>query len=101
MLVSKRPLLYGSAHQLPLFTLVRDDPLIGTLVVARLESASRLPPRRHRVTAARSLAFAAAVRVVHRVHGDSAVVRHLAHPPRASCLAVGNVFVIDVADLAD
>src|ERR1035438_8801914 len=86
---------------LPLLALMRNDPLVGTLVVARLESARGLAPRRHRMTAAGGFALAAAVRVIHRVHRDAAVVRSLAQPARAARLAQRNVFVIGVAHLAD
>ena len=41
------------------------------------------------------------MRVVHRIHRNAAVVRHLAHPALASRLTERHVFVIDVADLAD
>ena len=49
----------------------------------------------------RGFALAAAVRVIHRVHRDAAIVRHLAHPALASGLAERYVFVLDVAHLAD
>src|ERR1017187_5563156 len=55
--VGKWSLLDGSAHVLPLFALARDDPLVGALVVARLETASGLAPGRDRMPAAGSLAF--------------------------------------------
>ena len=51
------------------------DQLVGPLVVARLVAARGLAPRRHRMPAAGGLALAAAVRVVHRIHHDAAVVR--------------------------
>ena len=41
------------------------------------------------------LAFAAAMRVVHRIHRDPAVVGLLAQPARLARLAVGGVFVLD------
>src|SRR5688572_2323210 len=50
--------------------------------------------------AAGGLAFAAAERVIHRVHRDAAHVRPLAHPARAARLADRHVLVVDVADLA-
>src|SRR5215831_4067277 len=46
------------------------DELVGALVVARLLLAHA--PRRARVPAAGGLPFAAAERVIHRVHGDAA-----------------------------
>src|SRR5580700_2033908 len=44
-----------------------DDKCIRALVVSGLVSACRLAPRGHRMTSAGCLAFAAAVRVIHRV----------------------------------
>ena len=46
-------------------------------------------------------AFTAAVRVVHRVHSHAADGRLDSAPARAPGLAVGFVFVIEVANLAD
>ncbi len=46
-------------------------------------------------------AFAAAVRVIHRVHRDAAHVRPDAEPARAAGLADGHVLVLGVADLPD
>src|ERR1017187_9840167 len=86
---------------LPLLALAVDDPFIGAFVVARLESASGLAPWCHRVPAARSLSLAAAVRVIHRVHRDAAIVRRLSLPSRPSRLAERHVFVVYVAHLAD
>ena len=54
-----------------------------SLVLAGLLALGRLAPRRDRVTAARGAAFAAAVRVVDRVHGDAANVR--ACGPASAC----------------
>ena len=53
------------------------------------------------MTAAGRFAFAAAVRVIDRVHRNAAVVRALAQPALASGLTQRNVFVIAVADHAD
>src|SRR5690348_9292783 len=78
-----------------------DDEVVGPLVVACLVTARRLAPRCDRVTPAGSLAFAAAVRMVDRVHGDAPIVRALAQPARASGLADGDVLVVEVADLSD
>src|SRR5271166_4350813 len=68
-LCSERPIW------LPLLRLPSHDELIRSLVVAGLESARRLAPRSHRMAAARGLAFAAAVRMVHRIHRHPAVMR--------------------------
>src|ERR1035438_8410043 len=95
------PFLTDLPMSLPLLALVRDDPLVGALVVARFETASGLAPGSHRVAATRGLALAAAMRVIHRVHGNAAVVRRLAQPARAPRLAQGYIFVIHVAHLPD
>src|SRR5579863_3816826 len=79
----------------------RDDKLVRPLVIPRLESARRLAPRRHRMTAARGFSFTAAMRMIHRIHGNAAIVRHLAHPTLASRLAQADVFMLDVAHLPD
>src|SRR5579871_1345702 len=84
-------LLYLSAH----------DPLVGALVVPRLESTSRLTPGCHRMPAAGRLALTATVRMIDRVHGNAAIVRPLAQPARLTCLSMGLVLVFHVADLAD
>src|ERR1700727_2409562 len=44
-------------------TLPTNDPLIRPLVIARLESARRLAPWRHRMASTGRLAFAAAMRM--------------------------------------
>src|ERR1700733_2351736 len=50
---------------------------------------------------ARSLALAAAVRMVDRVHRNPAVVRTLSQPPGTARLADGDVLVVEVPDLTD
>src|ERR1043165_9564097 len=94
-------LLHPSAFILhPLFdSPVAHDHLRGALGLARLVAACRLAPGRDGVASARSLALAAAVRVIHGVHRDAADVRADAVPARAPGLAVRNVLVLDVADL--
>src|SRR5439155_18221559 len=79
---------------------LHDEP-VADFVVARLVALGRQAPRRHRMAPARGLAFAAAQRMIDRVHGDAAHVRALAEPAAASGLADRYVLVIDVADLAD
>src|SRR6266478_270533 len=83
---------------LPFFAAVHDKR-IGPLIVPRLVSPRRLAPRRYRMTSARGLAFAAAMRMVHRVHRNAAVMRTLSHPARASRLAPRDVFVVRVPHL--
>src|ERR1700678_2953229 len=78
----------------PLLTSAADNKCIGPLVIARLVSPGRLAPRSYRVTAAGGLTFAAAMRVVDRVHRDATVGRVDALPPVASRLADGDVLVV-------
>src|SRR5580658_1645094 len=56
------------------------DECVGTLVVAGLVAPRGLTPGRHRMPPARSLALAAAVRMVDRVHRNAAVVGTLSEP---------------------
>src|SRR5947209_13699470 len=85
----------------PLFRSPLDDELRGALVLARLVALGRLAPRRHRMPAARGLALAAPERMIDRIHRHATVVRALAEMARPSGLAVGDVLVLEVADLPD
>src|SRR5690606_8266699 len=80
---------------------VSDDHVIGPLVAPGLVTACRLAPGRHRVTAAGGLALTAAVRVIDRVHSNTAYFRTFALPAISSRLTERNVFVLGVADLTD
>ena len=60
-----------------------------------------LPHGRDRMTAARGAAFAAAVRMIDRVHRDAAIVRTLAEPAIAAGLADRGVHVVGVRHRAD
>src|ERR1700754_2739864 len=73
-----------------------DDELVRRLVRTSLAALGRHAPRGDRVTAARGLAFTAAVRVVDRVHGDTADVRPAALVPVAAGLAHDLVHVVGV-----
>src|ERR1700689_5021741 len=84
-----------------LFLGAADDKRIGPLVVACLVTARRLSPRGDRMTAAGGLAFAAAVRVIDRVHGNAAVAGANALPTVPPRLADRYIFVVGVAYLAD
>ena len=77
------------------------DHILRALVVTRLVAARRLSPGRYRIAAARSFTFAAAVRVIDRVHRDAANVRPHSLPARAAGFTERNIFVLDVADLSD
>src|SRR5215218_1032367 len=74
----------------------RHDEFVGPLVGAGLRALGRLTPRGHRVAPARGTAFAAAMRVVDRVHGDAAIVRALAEPALAAGLAEIDIAVVRV-----
>src|SRR5258708_15127154 len=78
-----------------------DDEDIGPLVVAGLVSAGRLDPWGNRVTSARGLPFTTTVRVIDRVHRDTAVGGANTLPAIASGLADGDVLVVGVANLSD
>src|SRR5512145_1886366 len=78
-----------------------DDELGGALVAPRLVAAGRLAPGRHRVTATGGLAFTTTVRVIHGVHDHAADRRANAQPDPSAGLAESNVFVLEVAHLAD
>src|SRR6185312_10802591 len=84
-----------------LLALAAHDERIGPLVVACLVTARRLSPRGHRMASARGLAFAAAVRMVHRVHCHAAVGWANALPAVASRLANRHILVVRVAYLAN
>src|SRR5436190_11189277 len=86
---------------LHLFLPTLHDEAVRVLAVPRLVALGRLAPRRHRVTAARGLALAAAERVIHRVHRHAAHVWTLTEPAAPPSLADRNVLVIEVAHLAD
>src|SRR5258708_35254113 len=77
-----------------------DDQVVRRLLLARLVSLRRHPPRRLWMVSFR-LALATAVRMIDRVHRDAAHVTALAEPSRASGLADRNIFVVEIADLAD
>src|SRR5688572_12061610 len=79
----------------------RNNGPVGPLVVPRLVTSRRLAPRRNRVAAAGGLAFTAAMRMIHRVHGHAANRGTLAQPARAAGLADPYIFMIRIAYLPD
>src|SRR6201986_1134163 len=106
VVVDEGSLLKATRHRrllLPLVlaaaTAAADEPVTGLVLPAG--TALRLAPRAHRVTTARALALATAMRVVDRVHGNAADGRALALPAVAARLAELDVAVLGVADLAD
>src|SRR5438270_9847095 len=74
------------------------NELGGGLVLAGLLALGREAPWRDRMAAALG---APAVRVIDRVHGDAAVVRHAALPTLAAGLADRGVHVVGVRHRAD
>ena len=91
---------HGSALLLGLVTRGHDE-FRGGLVRPGLLALGRLAPRRDRMTAARSTAFAAAVRMVDRVHDDAAVMRTTPEPALTAGLADRRVHVVRVGHRAD
>src|SRR6185436_3946919 len=88
--------------RLPLFRpTIAYDHHLGALVLARLEALGLLAPRRHRRLRRRGAAFAAAVRVVDRIHRHAAHRRLDAAPALAARLADRFQVVLLVADFAD
>src|SRR6185295_4772021 len=79
-----------------------DDVTIGLLaLLAGAVADRRHAPGRLRVVAERRGTLAAAVRVVHRVHGRAARLRAHTHVALAAGLAHRDVLVVGVADHAD
>src|SRR5580698_8262285 len=78
-----------------------ENESVGRLVRTGLLALGRLAPRGHRVAAARGAAFAAAVRMVDRVHDDAAVMRAPAEPAGTTGLADRDVHVIRVRHRTD
>src|SRR5665213_400103 len=89
--VDKRTFPTGACHlELPLALLGvarAHDHLGGALILARLGTLGWLAPRRDRMTAALGAAFAAAMRMVDRVHRGTTNRRTLALPHVATGLA--------------
>ena len=53
------------------------------------------------MTSAAGLAFTTAVGMIHRVHSNTANLRTLAQPAATACFSDGNIFMLEIADLAD
>src|SRR5208283_6208913 len=77
-----------------------DDQIVRRLLLARLVALGGLAPRRLGMVSF-GLALATAVRMVNRVHRDSTDMTALAEPSRAPGLTDRNIFMVEVADLAD
>src|SRR5580692_4209592 len=77
-----------------------DDQTVRRLFLARLVSLRGLAPRRLGMISFR-LALTTAMRMVNGVHRDSTHVTALAEPSRSPGLADRNIFMVEIADLAD
>src|ERR1700677_1200752 len=95
------PFFVERAINLPLLLAAADDERVRPLVVACLVAARRLAPRGHRMTAARGLALAAAVRVIHRVHGHAAIAGPYALPAVAPGFTDRHILMVRVAHRDD
>src|SRR6266446_2339766 len=95
-LESPHGFVFASTSLLPAL----NDLLVRTLVPAGLLAQRRESPRRLRVIAL-DLAFPAAVRMIHRIHGHAAHGGLDTAPPRASGLAERFIFMVKVANLAN
>src|ERR1700733_3146202 len=91
--LSERPILLA----LPL----ANDHAGRALVTARLFAHRHLAPRRGRRAARSRARFTTAVRMVDRVHGDTANRRTFAEMPLTAGFPDHFVFVIEVAELTD
>src|SRR5690348_7311375 len=107
VVVDERALLQATRHLLllPLPALAggvaaANDQLVALLALAA-GTALRLTSRVDRVATTGGLALTTTVRVVDRVHGDTADGRALALPAHAAGLAPVDVRLFGVADLAD
>src|ERR1700678_952337 len=78
-----------------------DDKPVRALVFAGFRALGALAPRRHRMAAARGAAFAAAVRMIHRVHRHAAYAGTDAFPARAAGFADHFVLVVGIGYSTD
>src|SRR5688572_10524078 len=77
------------------------DHIARAFVATRLIAACRLSPGRYRVASAGRLSFTAAMRVIDRVHRNSAYFRALAFPAVATRFSERYVLVLGVSNLSD
>src|SRR5690348_3864057 len=97
MLIDKRSLFDRPCHGLSGLSSLH-DVLVRPMVFASLISLGRLSPRRHGVVAF-GTAFASAVRMIHRVLGNSASDRPSAEPAHSPRFTPCNVFLIRIPNL--
>src|SRR3954469_16309010 len=100
VLVDERAFLHRTRHLATPLSAAADDELVRRLALLA-RAALLLAPRRGGVPAARRLAFAAAQRVVHRVHGHAADGGTLVEPAGPAGLAERDQLVLGVAHDAD
>src|SRR5882757_5678122 len=105
VVVDERPLLETARHLHPLLALLvrlaAADDVLAARLLGRTSTTFLLTPRGDRVATTGGLTLTTTVRVVHRVHGDTADGRANALPPHAAGLAPVDVRLLGVADLAD
>src|SRR5699024_10118556 len=104
--VDERTLLEATRHKSVLQSALLAGPatphdVLVALLVRPACAAFQLTPRADWVTTTRGPALATAVRVVDRVHHDTAHGRALALPTHAACFAPADVRLLGIADLAD
>src|SRR5229473_653114 len=101
--VDERPLPYRACHLRSPLLLVAPthDVAIGRLVVASLLTLRRLAPRGHRMTTARGAAFAAAMRMIDRVHRNATHRGAMTKPAIAPRLGDDDVLLVRVRYRAD
>src|SRR5208337_5271199 len=75
--------------------------LVALFCLARTISLGRNAPRSAGMPPPGASTLTAAHRVVHRVHRNAAHVGSFTSPARAPGFSVRNIFMVDVADLAD
>src|SRR6266568_8118846 len=98
MPIGNRQLAIGNALFRPS---IAQNHLLRALVMPRLITACRLAPGSYWISSARSLSFAAAVRVIHRIHRHAADLWPQAFPARPSGFPKRDILVLDIADLTD
>src|ERR1700712_3092982 len=101
VVVHEGTLLERACHGLALLLATRDDHRLRALVVPRAIALGHRVPRRHRHLAFAGAAFAAAVRVIDRVHRDTTNRRADTLPALRTGLAVLAQVVFFVGGLAD
>src|ERR1051326_6118982 len=81
-----------------LLTLPLHDELISPFVVPSFVSEGRLSPRRHGVIALHTT-FTTAVRMIYRIHHDTAIRRADSHMPGPADFTDGHILVVEISDL--